>query len=188
MAAKSKTINMAGLDIICNRILTGQSKASQGNVSIADATVAGAINDKLNYAILAAATRTLTLAETGSKFYLNKADGITITLPVLSAAMLGTYYDFQVITSVTSNSYKLVTGTQGTDFINGTYTGIVGGTADIEFFTGNGTTHDNFTMAGTTQGGLVGTTLRIVATSATTWTIEGIVAGSGTLITSFTTT
>lgn len=133
------------------------------------------------------ATRTLTAAQSGGTIFLDKADGVVITMPATS---VGLTYTFMVITSVTSNAYKLSTATQGTEFFDGTYfshdidgTGVVG-----VVFTGDGSTHDNFSMAGTTTGGLVGTILTATCTVANKWTISGHNRASGTVATAFATT
>lgn len=190
MTTKTKQVNMAGLDIICNRIITGQTKPSQGEVAVQSSLTAGHIAGRRNVIALTAAARTLTLPESGSLVTLNKADGMTITLPVLSAAMLGTWYEFQALGSVTSVGYKWATGTQGTDFFNGSLVTADpdGSPAEATFIvTGNGTTHDNILMNGTTTGGLIGTCFRIVATSVTTWTVFGVMAASGDTATPFAT-
>lgn len=133
------------------------------------------------------ATRTLTAAESGAFVYLAKADGVVITLP---AAALGLMYRFYVPVSVTSNAYKLSTATQGTEFFDGTYlshdidgTGVVG-----VVFTGDGSTHDNYSMNGTTTGGLAGTELLVVCAAANLWTVSGHNRASGAVATSFSTT
>ena len=53
---------------------------------------------------LTAATKTVTAAETGTIFTLNKADGIVVTLP---AATAGLEYEFYVETALTSNAYTV---------------------------------------------------------------------------------
>lgn len=190
MASKGKTVNLAGLDLIVNRIVTGATAARKGNVSIADSIPAGAISNKLAVVSTTAATATLTEAQSGTVFYLNRAAGIVYTLPVLSAAMVGTYYDFVVGTVVTSNAYKWSTGTQGTEFFNGSFVGMDedGTVTSGVIFTGDGATHDNISMNGTTTGGRFGTQFRIVCTSATTWTVQGLLGGNGTIATPFATT
>jgi len=130
------------------------------------------------------ATYTITEAQCGTTFLMNKADGIVFTLP---AASVGLWYEFQANTTVTSNSYKLSTATQGTEFFVGTLPLVVGGTADVEYFAGNGSTHDNITFAGTTKGGLAGTRVRVECISSTLWSVSGFVAASGTAETPFAT-
>jgi len=132
------------------------------------------------------ATRTLTAAESGTTVYLDKADGVVITLPAYS---IGLTYDFVVVTSVTSNAYKLSTATQGTTFFDGTYNSLdIDGTGVVGvIFTGDGSTHDNFSMNGTTTGGLVGAVLNVTCTAANKWTVSGFNRASGTVATSFVT-
>jgi hypothetical protein len=135
---------------------------------------------------ITASTKTITTAETGTLFLLNRAAGIVFTMP---APAVGLYYDFIVNTSVTSNAYKWSTATQGTDFFLGTLVGedIDGTVTSGAGFTGNGTTHDNISMNGTTTGGLVGTQFRLIGISTTLWTCQGMVSGSGTIATPFAT-
>jgi hypothetical protein len=131
------------------------------------------------------ATRTLDgTTDCGAQVFLDKADGVVITLP---AAAVGCSYDFIVVTSVTSNAYKLSTATQGTEFFDGTYNSLQDAAVASAVFTGDGSTHDNFSMNGTTTGGLVGTAIRVTCSKANTWTVSGNVRGSGTEATSFAT-
>lgn len=134
--------------------------------------------------VTAGATRTITAAETGTLFLLNKADGVVLTLP---AAVVGRYYEFIVNTSVTSNAYKWSTATQGTEFFNGSFVSLQDAAVASTLFTGDGSTHDNISMNGTTTGGLIGTRFRLICTVANLWTIVGDVRGSGTEVTPFAT-
>lgn len=166
--------------------------SGHGTFEVVD--IDGAVNVELNGGtglprvpvvnITADATRTITAAECGTTFLMNKADGIVFTLP---AASVGLWYEFQANTSVTSNSYKLSTATQGTEFFVGTLPLVVGGTADVDYFAGNGSTHDNITFAGTTTGGLAGTRIRVQCISSTLWSVSGFVVSSGTSATPFAT-
>ena len=130
------------------------------------------------------ATRSITAGESGSLFLMNRAAGQVYTLPV---APVGFYVDFAVTTSVTSNSYKVITGA-GTELLIG---GIISDDTDssnaVAIFDANGSTHVACTMNGTTTGGLVGTRLRFTCLSATRWLVEGKVNGSGTVATPFAT-
>jgi hypothetical protein len=189
MASKGKSVNMGGLDLYVNRIITGVAKASKGNLAVADTIDAGHIASRRNtVSITTDATKTLTIDESGSLFLLNKADGIVITLPALSAANVGLWYEFQVNTSVTSNAYKISTGTQGTDFFAGQVLTVDTDTAASPVaHAGNGSTHDNMSMAGTTTGGLIGTKIRVTAISSTLWHVEGINMASGAVASLFAT-
>lgn len=127
------------------------------------------------------ATATLTALQSGSTVLLDRAAGITFTLP---APAVGLNYTFYVVTALTSNNYKFATGTQGTDFIVGSPISIDNDTGDAAVgFVCDGTTHDNFNMNGTTQGGEIGTVIKLTAISTTVWLAEGINIGSGTVAT-----
>jgi hypothetical protein len=189
MASKGKTVNMAGLDLVVNRIITGKTKAGKGNIKLSDDVVGGSVVGRRNVVDITAAARTITEDESGTLFVCNKADGITFTLPALSASMVGVHYDFVVNTSITSSALKWSTGTQGTDwFIGGLVTADADGTVESGFIVaGNGSSHDNISMNGTTTGGLIGTQVRLTAISSTLWQVEGIMAASGDTATPFAT-
>lgn len=126
------------------------------------------------------ATATLSIDDTGSTVLMDRAAGIIFTLP---KAVPGAHFDFKVTTSVTTNNFKVITGA-ATEFLVGSY---VSNAAALASFAGNGTTHIAVTMNGTTTGGLIGTLLRFTCLSATRWSVEGILQGSGTGVTAFAT-
>lgn len=133
------------------------------------------------------ATRTLSVDESGALVVLNRAAGIVVTLPL---AVPGLYYDFVVTTSVTTNSYKVITGA-ATEFLVGGYTNVDTDTSNaVAVFTGNGSTHIAVTQAAASTnstGGLIGSKLRFTCLSATRWMVEGIVQGAGSPATAFAT-
>jgi redox-sensitive bicupin YhaK (pirin superfamily) len=133
------------------------------------------------------ATLALTAAQSNSLIVLDRAAGVTVTLPAPSA---GLEYDFIVKTSVTSNGYKIITDA-GTTFLSG---GVVDVDTDstnaVAVFTADGTTiiSVNMTAAGTNaKGGLVGTQLHFACYSGTEWNVTGIVMAAGTVTTPFAT-
>ncbi len=130
------------------------------------------------------ATRTLNELESGSQIVLNRAAGTVLTLPTAKA---GISFDVFVATSVTTNSYKIITSV-GTEFLTGNILSVDTDTSNaLAGFTGNGTTHVAVTMAGTTTGGLIGTRLRVTCLSSTLWSVTGENFGSGTVATPFAT-
>lgn len=133
------------------------------------------------------ATATLSADDSGSTVLFDRAAGIVITLPL---AKVGTYYDFVVTTSVTTNSYKVITGA-ATEFLIGGYTNVDTDTSNaVAVFTGNGSTHIAVTQAAASTnstGGLIGSKLRFTCLSATRWMVEGIVQGAGSPATAFAT-
>lgn len=130
------------------------------------------------------ATRTINANESGSTFLFDRAAGIVYTLPI---AKVGTFFDFVVTTTITSNSAKVITGA-GTELLIGGYMNVDTDTSNaVAAFTGNGSTHIAVTMNGTTTGGVLGTKLRFTCLSSTRWMVEGIVQGTGVVATAFAT-
>ena len=130
------------------------------------------------------ATRSLSANESGSLCLFDRAAGIVFTLPT---AKVGTFFDFFVTTTITSNSAKVITGA-GTEFLLGSVNSVDTDTGNAQVgFTGNGTSHVAITQNGTTTGGIKGTKFRVTCVSSTIWAIEGNVLGSGTVDTPFAT-
>lgn len=129
------------------------------------------------------ANTTLTAEQSGALVLLGVASGATVTLP---AAAEGMQFDVGVTVSRTSNSYKIITASG--DFLLGAY---MAGDATIatsgDIFTGDGSTHVALTFDGDTKGGLIGGRLRFTAISGTQWYVEGLVVGTGTMVTAFAT-
>lgn len=130
------------------------------------------------------ATYAPTAAQSGTLFTLGRAAGTTVTLP---AASVGLTYEFLVITSVTSNSYKIITHTIASEFVQGIDTIGYSTLTDVEMFAGDGASHVSFNMNGTTSGGLIGTKITCNCLSTTLWDISAINFGSGTVVTSYAT-
>lgn len=129
-------------------------------------------------------TYTLKEGESGSSVVLNRAAGTVLTLPL---AVPGLTYNVLITTTVTSNSYKVITGA-ATELLIGGYTSVDTDTSNaVAVFTGNGSTHIAVTMNGTTTGGLLGTVLRFTCLSTTRWQVEGMMMGSGVVATAFAT-
>lgn len=130
------------------------------------------------------ATVQLTVAQAGSIVLMDRAAGIVFTLP---AAAAGMSFEFFVTTSVTTNSYKVITK-NGTELLIG---GLLSDDTDssdaLAMFNANGSTHIAVTMNGTTTGGLVGTRIRMRCLSTTKWFVEGAAYGSGAVATPFAT-
>jgi hypothetical protein len=127
-----------------------------------------------------AATLGLTASQANSIILLDRAAGVTVTLP---PPAIGLNFSFAVKTAVTSNNHKVITDA-GTTLILGGVT--MTEAADTNAGLGalfNGTTHVSILMNGTTTGGIIGTFFNLTCVTATQWVIEGIVAGSGTLAT-----
>jgi hypothetical protein len=133
-----------------------------------------------------AATVTLTTAQAGALVLFDSAAGHVFTLPAPSTATLGMFFDFAVKTSVTSNAHKIITDSASTFLVGAVVMASIA-TASPGGFSANGTTIRALSANGTTTGGLIGETYRVVCISATQWQISGVCVGSGTLATPFAT-
>ena len=130
------------------------------------------------------ATRSITAGESGNIFLMNRAAGQVYTLPT---ATPGFYVDFVVTTTVTSNSYKVITAA-GTELLTGSLISIDTDSSNATVgFVANGSTHVAVTMNGTTTGGVAGTKFRLTCLSSTLWSVDGVVEGTGTVATPFAT-
>lgn len=130
------------------------------------------------------ATVTLTQAQSGSTIIMDRAAGIIFTLP---APVVGTTFAFEVLVSVTSNNYKIITNA-GTVFLLGSLMNIDTDSSNaVAAWTADGSTIVAITMNGTTTGGLKGTHIEVKCISATEWMVTGIDQGSGTVATPFAT-
>lgn len=126
------------------------------------------------------ATASLSATDSGDLILFNRSTGSTITLP--ESPDVGTYYDFQVVTELSSGNY--IIQADGSDVINGYIYGNKASTAPELFKADAALTDTTMTMNGTTTGGLIGTDFRLTYTDATnnTWTASGVTYGSGTLV------
>ncbi len=135
------------------------------------------------------AAATLTSAQSGSLCLWNLAAGFTYTLPTITAADIGVWYDFQVTVTATSVAHKVIAG--AAQYLIGA---LVQGVLDTtpaanpgpKIYTA-GATDIAVSMDGITKGGLIGTRIRVIAATASTWAIDGIVVASGTIATPFAT-
>ena len=130
------------------------------------------------------ATRTLTPGESGARFNFDLAAGVVYTLP---APVQGMQFEFYSTVTITSNSAKIITNA-ATVFLLGEVFTYTTATASGAGFAFNGTTHIACLMNGTTSGGIIGTKVIVTALSSTQWMIEGLIVGSGTIVTPASTT
>lgn len=155
-----------------------------------DATIAGAVNYKNQVTDTGGVYATpivLTTAQSGRVLLCDDAAGLDFTLPAIGAGDIGTRFTFVVTVSVTSNNYR-ITAASG-DLLFG---GLLCIDADdvytapqVAFYEADGTDDLIITLNGGTTGGLVGTKVELVATSATQWFVSGMNLGDGVLATPF---
>lgn len=132
----------------------------------------------------AAATRTLTAAESGALVVYDSAAGHVFTLP---EPVVGLTFEFIVATSVTSNAHKVITSSSSVFLVGGVIMGDVTVAQSGDYFEADGATHVALSAGGSTTGGLRGETYKVTCISATQWAISGVCHGAGTLATPFAT-
>ena len=126
----------------------------------------------------------------GRALLTNDADGV-FTLPSIvvteptdktdpnQLCNLGAQFTFIVVTAATDMDIV----TDGTDkFVGGLYTGVTDATGKTFI---SGSSNDVITQNGSTKGGLAGSIIRVTAIASAKYAVEGIILGSGTLVTPF---
>jgi len=129
-------------------------------------------------------------AHAGKILTCNDADG-KFTLPSIvttspsdptdpnQANNLGASFLFVIETAATDLDIK----TDGTDkFVGGLYTGVNDSTGKTFI---SGASNDVSTLNGATKGGIAGSISKVTAIASAKYAVEGIVLGSGTLVTMF---
>jgi hypothetical protein len=154
-------------------------------------SLAGFISAGSSSVVSLTADTTLTVeAHAGKILTTNDADG-KFTLPSIVTTSpsdptdpnqlnnLGASFFFVVETAVTDMDIK----TDGTDkFVGGLYTGKDDATGKTFI---SAASNDVVTMNGSTKGGLAGSIVKVTAIAAAKYAIEGIILGSGTIVTPF---
>tara|TARA_B100001057_G_C22142706_1_gene678912 strand:+ start:22 stop:528 length:507 start_codon:yes stop_codon:yes gene_type:complete len=143
-----------------------------------------------NVVSLTADTTLTVAAHAGKILTTNDADG-KFTLPTIDASTtttdsdpnqtnnLGATFLFVVETAATDMDIL----TDGTDkFVGGLYTGVNNATGKTFI---SGASNDVITLNGSTKGGLAGSIIKVTAVANDKYAVEGIVLGSGTLVTMF---
>jgi|TARA_A100001011_G_scaffold226413_1_gene234429 hypothetical protein len=161
---------------------------SSGNL----AQTAGVNNLITDVENVTAATKTLTAADTGTTYLLNRAGGIVITLPTAAA---GLKYKFIIGTTFTGTFG--IDAAAAVDIFTAASTIIISdkdapGTVSLKQFHADGSDDDKMTMDADTKGRFVGGVIDClgIATggqgSATAvWQMNGVCFGDGTLATPF---
>lgn len=135
---------------------------------------------------LTAATVTLAASASGTVYTFDKADGVVVTLP---APSVGIEYTFVVKTTITSNSYKVITDA-GTTFVMGSILGSVDNTA-VKVWVGNGTSHISVIQSAASTnalGGIIGSSITFTCVTSTLWVVTGFTVAGGTPATPFSAT
>ena len=161
---------------------------SSGNL----AQTAGVNNLITDVENITAATKTLTAADTGTTYLLNRAGGILITLPTAAAGL-----KFKFIIGTTFTGTFSIDGASANDIFTAASTIIISdkdapGTVSLKQFHADGSDDDKMTMDADTKGRFVGGEIDClgIATggqgSATAvWQMNGFTFGDGSLATPF---
>lgn len=167
---------------------------TSGNVSGSGTMkMTGAMNYVKDVESLTAATKTVTSADSGTVYLINRAAGVVVTLPTAAA---GLYYKFIIGTTITSNAFA-INGATANDIYAASSNILLWdkdapATVSAKQFYADGSDDDVMSMNGGTSGGFIGTELHLygIATggqgSATAvWHLSGVSYADGTLATPF---
>ena len=137
------------------------------------------------------ADTTLTVASHAGKVLITNDADCKFTLPSIVATApgsdddpnqtnnLGATFTFIVVTAATDMDIL----TDGTDkFVGGLYTGVSDATGKTFI---SGSSNDVITMNGSTKGGLAGSIVKVTAMASAKYAVEGLILGSGTIVTPF---
>ena len=167
---------------------------TSGNVSgTGTVKITGAMNYVKDVESLTDATKTITSADSGTVYLINRAAGVAITLPTAAS---GLYYKFIVGTSITSNAFSL-TGASAVDIFAASSNVLLWdkdapSTVSAKQFYADGSDDDVMSMNGGTTGGLIGTELHLYGigtggqgSATAVWHLSGVSYADGTLATPF---
>jgi hypothetical protein len=125
----------------------------------------------------------ITAAMSGYQFNFNRAAGVAVTLPAVTASEVGVFFDFYFETTatgdhtITAQAADLLIGGVRIEDFDTANTG--------SYFAADGSDDLIITMNGTTKGGKKGSYLRVTCSGAASWTVQGNLFGDGTLATPF---
>lgn len=135
--------------------------------------------------LVTASTLTVTAdAYAGQKIILDRAAGITCTLPAATGS--GNSYEFFVATTVTSNSHIIKVANSSDTMVGTALLFADAGDTTVGFAAGG--TSDTITMDGTTRGGIAGAYVRCTDIKTNLWHVEVVSDASGTEATPFSAT
>ena len=135
--------------------------------------ITGTLTHKVPVTSITTATYTVTAAQSGTHFSLNRAAGMTVTLPTCAAGLV---YHFSVGTTFTSAG---LINTAATDelYVGGLTIVDPGTVGDTNFFQPDVTDDDTIDLGKIEQGWLQGGQFKLVGLRATRWHVEGTLVG-----------
>jgi hypothetical protein len=147
-------------------------------------SVTGAITGKTNVVTITTATYAVTAAQSGSTFILNRAAGIVVTLPELTAAASGEQYTFIVGTTFTGAG-QINTGATADLYSGFAIMSDPATAGDTNTFIPDQSNDDTIDLGEIEQGWLSGGMITLTAQSATRWHCAAYLIGDATLATPF---
>lgn len=130
------------------------------------------------------ATVTLSENSSGSLVLLDKADGIVITLPKFRTGMVGMFFDFVVSVTLTSNAYKIITGAAAELMVGSILNCDTDSSDAVAIWKALvASSYISVNFDGSTKGGIKGDRIRLTCLNSTTWLVEGVTNGTGTVAT-----
>ena len=122
-----------------------------------------------------AETVSLTTGDSGKTLIIDRAAGVTVTLPTATPGLM---YDIVLAATITSNSVTISCAT-GESFVGGVIqsAGTIG-----NFGSSVGTI---LTLNGSTTGGVVGSQLKLVCATGGKWIVTGVLLGTETAASPF---
>ena len=157
---------------------------SSGNVSGSGTLkLTGAANILSDYESITDATKTITSADSGTVYGLNRAAGIVVTLPTPAAGII---YTFLVETTFTGAGQIKTATTDGTDGFLGTAVVYDAGVASDNQSFNPASSNDVIDLGSIEQGWLTGGWIKLTGVNTTTWWVEAFLMGDATLATPFT--
>ena len=167
-----------------NRLNSIPAKAKHVN-DVVDRLNDGNYKRTFNYESIITATKAVTAADSGTVYGFNKADGIVVTLPTPAA---GLQFTFLVETTFTTAGRIRTATTDGTDGFLGSitiYDTGANGAAGDRFNCQPAASNDFIDLGAIEQGWLTGGYITLLGLNATTYFVEGVLMGDGTLETVF---
>ena len=159
-------------------ITTNLDVDSSGNI-----TTTGTIAGLTPYESITAATKAVVATDTGKLFGLNRAGGITVTLPTPAA---GLTFKFAVETTFTGTGQIKTATTDGTDgFVGYAILSDPATAQDTNTFI-PAASNDVVDLGSDEQGRLAGGVVKFTGVNTTTYLVEAVLIGDGTLATPFT--
>lgn len=153
-----------------------------GVVKVGMVTTSGGVRWKRSV-LASSGNTTMTSAMSGSIMLIDGA-GVDYTLPAIGTGDVG--MEFWFVTTVTGDGTNQTITAGAADLLTG---------GAVIMSTGAGIENDAFspdvtddliiTMNGTTTGGIIGSTIHVIAISATRWYVDATLIGSGTITTPF---